>query len=129
MQTVANLNQDNTDVVAHGEQQLLEVLSLRRGLFAKDTTTDLGESIDNLGNLRPKHILDILCGVVGIFHHIMEQGRTDTGRTQTHFLAGYLGYRNGVHDIRLARQSAHTFVSLSGKVECLGDEINLLAVA
>ena len=72
MQTVANLDKDNADVLTHGEQQLLEVLSLCRSLFAEDTTRNLSQSIDNLCNFRAENILNILCSVVSIFHYIME---------------------------------------------------------
>ena len=128
MQTVANLDKDDANVVAHGKQQLLEVLCLGRGLFSEDTAADLGQSVHNLRYLRAKDVLDVLCGVVGVFHHVVQQGSTDTGRAQSHLLTGYLGNSDGVHDIGLARQTAHAFVCLSGKVECLGDEIHLLAV-
>jgi hypothetical protein len=38
MQTVADLNQDHTNVITHGEQQLLEVLCLGRSLFTENTS-------------------------------------------------------------------------------------------
>ena len=79
MQTVADLDEDDTDVLAHRQQQFLEVLRLSRCLLSEDTTADLCQSVDNLRNLRTKDVLDILCGVVGILHDIMEQGSTDTG--------------------------------------------------
>ena len=37
MKTVGDLDEDNPDIVGHGEQQLLEVLCLRRGTVAEDT--------------------------------------------------------------------------------------------
>ena len=42
VQTVADLDKDDADVVAHGEQQFLEVLGLCRCLVTKDSTADLG---------------------------------------------------------------------------------------
>ena len=38
LQTVADLNEDHADIVAHRQQQLLEVLCLCRGLLTEDTT-------------------------------------------------------------------------------------------
>ena len=84
VQTVGNLDENHADVLAHGEKQLLEVLGLGRSLLAENAAADLGESVDNLGNLRSEHIADILNGIVGIFHHIMKQGRADTGRAQSY---------------------------------------------
>ena len=73
VQTVADLYEDDADVLAHGEQQLLEVLGLRRCLLTEDATRNLGQSVDNLRNLRTKDVGDILHGVVGVFHHVVEQ--------------------------------------------------------
>ena len=101
MQTVGNLDEDHTDIVAHRQQQLLEVLCLCRCLLAEDAARDLRQSVDNLGHLRAKDILDILCRIFGIFHHVVEEGRTDTRRAQSDLLADNLCHRDGVHDIRL----------------------------
>ena len=79
MQSVAYLDDDHTDIIAHGEQQLLEVLGLCRCLFAEDTTTDLGESVDNLCYLGTKDVLDVFNGIVGVLNHIVQQCGTDTG--------------------------------------------------
>ena len=79
MQTVAYLDEDHADIIAHGEQQLLEVLRLGRGLLSEDTAGDLGQSVDDLRDLMTEDILDVLYGVVGIFYHVMEQGRADAG--------------------------------------------------
>ena len=129
MQTIGNLNKDHAYVVAHGQQQLLEVLGLGRCLLTKDATADLGQTIHNLGYLGAKDVLDVLNGIVSILHHIVQQGRTDTGGAQTYFGTSDLGYGNGVHDIRLTRQTTHPLVGLAGKVKRFGDEIHLLTVA
>ena len=77
MQTVANLDEDDADVIAHGKQQLLEVLGLSRGVVAEDAATDLGQSVDDLRNLRTEDILYVLGGVVGILDDIMEECGAD----------------------------------------------------
>ena len=79
VQTVADLDDNHTDIIAHGEKKFLEVLGLCRSLLAKDTTADLGQTIHNLCDLGTKDILDVLYGIVGIFYHIVQQGCTDTG--------------------------------------------------
>ena len=81
MQTVTDFNEDDTDIITHRQQQLLKILSLCRCLFAKDASTDFGQTINNLCYLRTKDIFNILYGIVGIFYDVMEQSRTDTGRT------------------------------------------------
>ena len=71
MQTVTYLDEDDADILTHGKQQLLEVLCLRRSLFAEDATRYLGQSVDNLCYLRTEDVLNVLCGVVRIFHHVV----------------------------------------------------------
>ena len=129
VQAVTYLDEDDADVIAHGEEQLLEVLGLGRSLVAEDTSADLRQSVDNLRHLGAEDVLDILGGVVGIFHHVVQQGGTDTHRAEPHLLAGYLGHGDGVHDIGFARKSSHSLVCLTCKVECLGNQVYLLLVS
>jgi hypothetical protein len=72
VQTVTNLDEDDTDIIAHRQQQFLEILRLGRGLLTEDTATDLGQSVDNLCNLSPEDVFYVLNGVVGIFNNVME---------------------------------------------------------
>ena len=129
VQPVAYLDEDDTDVVAHRQQQLLEVLGLCGSLLAEDAAGNLCQSVDNLRYLRSENVLYVLDSIVGIFHHVVQQGRTDARCPESHLLTGNLGDGNGVHDIRFPRQPAHSFVCLPGKIECLGDDIHLLPVA
>ena len=128
VQAVADFDEDDAYVVAHGEQQLFEVLGLCRGLFTEDAARDLGESVDNLRNLRPEHVLDVFHRVVGVFNDVVKQGRADARGTQSHLLAGNLSDGDGVHDVRFSRQPLHSLVGLSGEVESFGDKIGLLTM-
>ena len=78
VQTVANLNQYHSDIVAHSEQQLLEVFGLSRSLVSEYTTTNLGKSVYNHSYLRTEDILDVFYRVVGIFDNIMQECGTNT---------------------------------------------------
>ena len=129
MQAVAYLNKDYAYVVAHGEQQFLEVFRLCRRLFTKYSSAYLRESIHYLRHLGTEDVLYVLHGIVGVFHHVVQQCRTYTRRTESHLLACYLRHGDGVHYIRFARQTPYTLVRLLGKVERLGDEIHLLAMS
>ena len=77
MQTVADLDEDDADVVAHREQQLLEVLGLCGGFVTEDAAGDLGQSVDDLRYLFTEDVLYVLDGVFRVLHHIMEQGGAD----------------------------------------------------
>ena len=129
VQTVTNLDEYHTDVVTHGEQQLFEVFCLGRSAVTEDTARNLGQAVHDLRYLRAEDVLNVLYRVVGVFHHVVEQGRADARGTQAHFLAGDAGHGNGVHDIRYARQAADAFVRLASKIEGFGDDVHLFAVA
>ena len=79
-------------------------------------------------NLGAEDVGDVFYGVVGILHHIVQQGGTDAGASQTNILAGNLCHGNGVHDVGFARESAHALVGLLCKVEGLVDDFCMLAV-
>ena len=98
-------------------------------LFTEDTTGNLGQTIDNLCYLGTEDVLNILGRVVRVLYNIVQQCRTDAGRPQTYLFTGYLCYCDGVHNVGLATKATHAFMSLSCKIECLGDEVHFLAVA
>ena len=125
VQTVGDFDQDYTDIVTHGKQQLTEVFRLRRSLFPENTTGYLSQPIYNLGNLRTKHITDILYGIFRIFHYIVEQSRTNRSRPQSHFTANNPCNGNGVHDIGFAGPPFHAGMRLIGKVERLSNALHL----
>ena len=128
VQTVAYLYQNHPYVVAHRQKQFLEVLCLSRRLFAEYASGYLRQSIDNLRNLAAEDVFYILNRIVCVFDDVVEQSRADACRSETHFLARYLCHGNGVHDVWLTRQSAHAFVRLPCKVECLCDDVNFFTV-
>ena len=95
MKAVANLDEDNADVIAHGKQQFFEVFCLCRSLVAEDSTTDLG-------HLLSENVLYVLDGIVRVLHDVMQQGGANTGTSQSHLLHGDACDGNGVHDVRFA---------------------------
>ena len=129
MEAVADLDENYADVITHGEQQFLEVLCLCRSLFTKNTTGDFRQAINNLCYFGSENVGNIFHSVVGVLHHIVEQGRADTRRTKSHLLTGYLGHGDGVHDVRLTRKAFDSLVRLTCKIESLGDDVHLLAMA
>ena len=52
----------------HRQQQLTEILRLRRRLFAEDTAGYLRQAVHDLGDLLAKHVLNILDRIFGILH-------------------------------------------------------------
>ena len=128
VESVADFDEDDADVVAHRQQQFFEVLGLCRSLFAEDSTADFRQSIDDLGDFRAENILDVLDGVVGVLDHVVKQCRADARRTKSHFLAGNLRHGDGMHDVRLARESSDSLVGLTREVEGRRDDFGLFSV-
>ena len=128
VEAVGHLDEHHPYILAHGEQQLAEILGLRRRLVAEYTTGNLGETLHELGYLRAKLTGDVFHRIVGILDHIMEQRRAYRCRAEADLLAGNLGHGYGVHDIRLAGAAAHSLVRLLGKAVCTLDDLHLLAV-
>ena len=126
VQPVGHFDEDDADVLAHGEQQFLEVFGLTRGSVAEDTSRNLCQSVNNLGNLGAKDVGDVLHRVVGVLHHIVQQGRADGGGAEPYLLTHDLCHGQRVHDVRLSRASAHSLVGLLGKVECFGYDFDFL---
>ena len=128
VEAVGHLDEHHADILAHGEEELAEILGLYRGAVAENAARDFGEPVDELRNLRAKMLLDVVYGIVGVFHHIMEQSRADTRRAEAYLARGYAGHGDRVHDIRFARTAAHTLVGLLGKLKCTLDDFDFLAV-
>ena len=101
VETVADFDEYDTDVIAHGQQQFLERLGLCRCLVAEDATGDLGESIDNLCNLLAEDVADVLHRVVCVLHHIVQQSSADAGTAQPYLAADDLRHGQRVGDIGL----------------------------
>ena len=128
VKAVAYFYQDDPYVVAHREQQLLDVLRLSRRLFTEYAAGNLCQSVDNLCDLASENVLDVLNRVVSVLYNVVQECRADACRAEPHLLACYLRHGDGVEYVRFARQAAHALVCLSGEVERLCYYVNLLAV-
>ena len=128
VQAVGYLDENHTNILTHREQELLEILSLGRCVIAKDTSRNLGQSINNLRYLWTKNIGNVLHRVVSILNHIMKQCRADGCTTQTYIFTHNLRHCQRVHDIRFSRQTTHSLMGMLRKVESLGDDFNFLTM-
>ena len=73
VQAVGNLYEDDTNVFAHGEQELLEVLGLLRCLHAEYSARYLREAAYDTGNLVAEQVSYVFYGVVRILDNVMEK--------------------------------------------------------
>ena len=128
MEPVAYLDEDDTYVIAHCQQQFLEVLGLCRCFVSEYSARYLGQSVHYLCYLRPEDILYIVYCIVSVFDDIVQECGTDTCRAEPHLLACYLRDSQGVHDIWLSGEPSDAPVCMTSEVVCLCDNIHLPTV-
>ena len=128
MEAVGDLDQYHADIVADGKQQLAEVLRLLARLIAEHAAADLGQSVHYLRDLITEQAGDVLYRIVGIFHHIVQQGCTYTRAAQTDLAHTYARDSEGVHDIGFSAQTADAVVRFVCKIERMRDQLRFLTV-
>ena len=121
VETVGQLYDYDADVVVEGEEYPLEILGLQARLIlvVVEGYLDFGEAVDEGGYLFAEEVFDILHRVVGIFHHVVEQGGAYRFIAQTYLRDHYPGHRHGVEDIGFAAPPPHVLVGFCGEVEGL----------
>ena len=115
VEPVGNLDEDDPDVLAHGDEHLPEVLHL---LILFGGVLDPGQLADALHQIRHRgrgELGHILVGGGGVLNDIVEQGGLNGLRVQMQFLRHDLGHSQRMGDIRLAAFAALVAVLLFGK--------------
>ena len=77
VQAVGEFDEHHADVVDHGEHHLAQVLGLRLFARGKIDFVDLGDALDDVGDLLAKFLADIDDGDGSIFDRVMEQAGGD----------------------------------------------------
>ena len=75
VQPVAELDEHHAHIVGQRRDDFLEVL----GLHTLGTIhfVEFGEAVHNARHLFAKHLGDVVQGVLGVFHHVVQQGAND----------------------------------------------------
>ncbi len=128
VQPVGHLDQHHPYVLAHGQKQLAEVLGLRRRLFAEYASRYLCQPRHYLGYLGPEQALDVLHRIVGVLHHVVEQGGAYRCGAEPYLLAGDLRHSYWVEYVRLARTAAYSAVGFFREAEGALYDLHFLAV-
>ena len=77
VQPVGELDQQDPDILRHGDDQLAEVLRVL-GLFGLQLEPgELGDAIDQARDLAAEQPVDIFQGGIGVLDRVVEQGRDD----------------------------------------------------
>ena len=84
MQTVGELDDDDTDVVTHRDQHLADVLRLRFFTVGELDLADLGQAVDEVHDLFAEVRIDLFEGDLGVFDRIVQQRRDDRIRIHAH---------------------------------------------
>jgi hypothetical protein len=102
VETVGQLDQDDADVVHHGQEQLAEVLGLPLLRGRERDLADLGHALHDVEDVVAEILLDALGVGEGVLQHVVEQAHRHAGRVHAH--VGQDGrHLERMHEVRLAR--------------------------
>ena len=104
MQAVRELDQDDARVLRDRQQQLAVVLDLPLLRRVRRQRPDLGESVDDLGDLAPELPLHVVDRDRGVLDDIVDQSARDGDRVELQIRED-LRDLDAVRDVILARQT------------------------
>ena len=111
------LDEHDPDVLGHGQEHLADVLGLLLLVAVGAEPRQLGDAVDELGDLRAEPLLDVGQAELGVLGDVVEQRGLDGDRVDAE-LGQDLGTGDGMRDVRLAGRPALAGVGLDGQVEC-----------
>ena len=124
---VGELDHHDAQVVCHGHQHLAEVFGLRVLVGLKLDLVELGEAINQIGDLRAKAFGNLGFGDGSILHHVVQQRGCDGLSIHAPF-----GQRAGngqrMRDIGFARKAGLALVRLFAEVVGVEDGCYLIRV-
>jgi hypothetical protein len=121
---VAKLDDDDPDVFRHREDHLPKVLRL---LFFGSLEGDLGElgdAVDQFGNLLSELLFDLFGGGMGVFHGVVEKAGDHARDVELEF-DERLGDLGRVDHVRLAARSLLATMGFVGERVRLHQEVDL----
>ena len=98
MEPVGELDHEHTDVLRHRDDHLAHRLGL--GAVAVLQLVELGDPVDEHGDLVAEILTEVLEGVLGVFDGVMQQGGRKCLRSDSQFSQN-LGHGDRVRDVRL----------------------------
>jgi hypothetical protein len=126
LQTVGELDEDDANVVDHRQQHLADVLRLSLFLAGKLNLVDLGDALDDVGNLLAELALQILAGDGRVFHRVVQQAGGDGGGVHLH-LGEHGGDFQGMDEVGFARGAGLARVVALGEFVRLADQLKIVA--
>ena len=116
VQPIGQLDDDDPDVLRHGQQHLAHILRLLLLLGGKGDFVQLGHPVHQGGHIGAELLLHIRQLHRGILHHIVEDGGHDglAVHPQIHQDAGH---QQGMTNIILPRRSLLPLMGLAGQLD------------
>ncbi len=126
VQPVGELDQDHPDVLGRGEDHLAEGLGLDVVPAHVLVAGQLGDPVDQLGDLGAEALLESVAGGEGVLEDVVEQPDGDADLVELE-VGQQVGDRQGVGQVRLARASRLVLVHLGGEDVDLAQEVFVVA--
>ncbi len=125
VQAVGELDDDDADVLGRGQDHLAEGLGL--GLVAPHVlvAADLGDAVDELGDLGAELLLQRLAGGEGVLQHVVEQPDGHAGLVELE-VGEQPGDVQRVDHVRLAGAADLVLVHLGGEVVDGAQELRIV---
>src|SRR6267143_1556076 len=125
MRTVRQLDQDDANVIDHGEHHLAQVLGLLLFLGGEVDLADLGDTFDDMRNLLAELLADVDDGDRSIFDRVVEQPSRYRNRIHLHLGEDQRDFQ-GMHEIGLAGGAALSGVMFQGVVVGFLDQFQIV---
>ena len=132
VEPVGELDQHHAHVVVERQQDALEVLGLEalRGGFALAVLVvehglDLGQAVHQGGDLVAEQVADVLDGVGGVLHDVMQEGGADGLAAEADLRHDDVRHGERVEHIGLTRAPADVLVGLVGKFKGPAHRVHL----
>ena len=116
VEPVGQLDEDDADVLGHGQEHLADVLGLLLLVGQGAELAQLGDAVDEAGHVGPEAFLDVAERVLGVLGDVVQEGGRDRDRVQAQ-LGQDLGHRQRVGDVGLAADAVLALVRLHGEGE------------
>ncbi len=115
VQTVGELDDDDADVLRHGDEHLADVLRLLLFVSRQRDFAEFGDAVDELGDLIAEDVPDVVQGDIGVFHGVVQDGGDD-GLVIHAEIEQDARDRDRMHDVRLSGITALVFMGLRSEL-------------
>jgi hypothetical protein len=124
VQAVAELDHQHPDVPGHGHEHLAEALGLLVFLVVEVDAAELGDPVDEEGDLLAEALLDVLEGRLRVLHHVVHERGGHARGVELH-LRDHRGHARRVHEVGVAGLAQLPVVHRLGVEEGVGQEVDV----